>query len=288
MCWDGFRLAVSLLSVVPVRAGRAVRTGPADGAAGVPAGTHVREGTGGAASISRQTAAAAMAWAPAVGLALGAAAAAVLVCADHLLRAGPLLAAVLAIATLTLLTRGLHLDGLADLADGLGSGKPAAQALEIMKRSDIGPFGVAALVLTLFAQIAALAQAQGSVAHRTHGITGPVGHGPAALVAATVAGPRSPGRAAAPFPPRGRTVSARLSLGHCQRRYLPCSPSWYSALPRSAAGCSPYLLATGCCRLESPPGWRHRSSFPATPCAGSVESPGTCSAVCPSWRRPCV
>jgi adenosylcobinamide-GDP ribazoletransferase len=132
-----------------------------------------------------------MAWAPAVGLALGAAAAAVLVCADHLLRAGPLLAAVLAVVTLTLLTRGLHLDGLADLADGLGSGKPAAQALDIMKRSDIGPFGVAALVLTLFAQIAALAQAQGPVAHGTHGshgITGPVGHGPAALVTATVAG----------------------------------------------------------------------------------------------------
>jgi len=121
-----------------------------------------------------------MAWAPAVGLVLGAAGAAVLAGADGLLRAGPLLAAALAVAALALLTRGLHLDGLADLADGLGSGKPATSALEIMKRSDIGPFGVVTLVLTLLVQVAALAQAQAR--------GGAAGHGAVALVAATVAG----------------------------------------------------------------------------------------------------
>ncbi|HKB29645.1 MAG TPA: adenosylcobinamide-GDP ribazoletransferase [Streptosporangiaceae bacterium] len=185
MIWDGFRLAVGLLTAIPVRTGRAGRASGADGAgtggAG-GAGTGGAGRTGGGWSVSRQTAAAAMAWAPAVGLALGVAAAAVLVGADRLLRAGPLLAAVLAVVTLALLTRGLHLDGLADLADGLGSGRTAPAALEIMKRSDIGPFGVTTLVLTLFVQVAALAQAQ------ARGTASIAGHGPAALVAATVTG----------------------------------------------------------------------------------------------------
>ncbi len=178
MIWDGLRLAISLLSVFPSWG----RTG---------------------STVSRNTAAAAMAWAPAVGLGLGATAAAVLVAADRLLHTGPLLAAVLAIATLALLTRGLHLDGLADLADGLGSGKPAPQALDIMKRPDIGPFGVTTLVLTLLAQVAALAQAQSRGATGAIGIVGSAGtvgsagavgstaaagHGAAAIVAATVAG----------------------------------------------------------------------------------------------------
>jgi adenosylcobinamide-GDP ribazoletransferase len=73
---------------------------------------------------------------------------------------GSLLAAALAVAAMALLTRGLHLDGLADLADGLGSRRPAAAALEIMKRSDIGPFGVVAVVLTLLVQVTALARAE--------------------------------------------------------------------------------------------------------------------------------
>ncbi|MEU3876478.1 adenosylcobinamide-GDP ribazoletransferase [Streptomyces sp. NPDC029704] len=73
-----------------------------------------------------------------------------------LLGSGPLLAAVVTVAVPAVLTRGLHLDGLADVADGLGSGKPAADALRIMKQSDIGPFGVITLVLTLFGQVAAL------------------------------------------------------------------------------------------------------------------------------------
>ena len=63
-----------------------------------------------------------MAWAPAVGLLLGVIAAAVLLAADHPLGAGPLTSAAIAVAALALLSRGLHLDGLADLADGLGSG----------------------------------------------------------------------------------------------------------------------------------------------------------------------
>ncbi|MBC2902574.1 adenosylcobinamide-GDP ribazoletransferase [Streptomyces cupreus] len=74
------------------------------------------------------------------------------------LGAGVLLAAVASAAVPALLTRGLHLDGLADTADGLGSGKPAEDALRIMKQSDIGPFGVITLLFVLLAQVAALAR----------------------------------------------------------------------------------------------------------------------------------
>lgn len=69
----------------------------------------------------------------------------------------PLLAAALVVGALALLTRGLHLDGAADLADGLGSGRPAEQALAIMRRPDVGAFGVAALVCLLLVQTTALA-----------------------------------------------------------------------------------------------------------------------------------
>ncbi|MET9731555.1 adenosylcobinamide-GDP ribazoletransferase [Streptomyces sp. NPDC006458] len=75
-----------------------------------------------------------------------------------LLGAGPLLAAVASVAVPAVLTRGLHLDGVADTADGLGSGRPAEDALRIMKQSDIGPFGVLTLVFVLLAQVAALAE----------------------------------------------------------------------------------------------------------------------------------
>ncbi|GAA2226149.1 MULTISPECIES: adenosylcobinamide-GDP ribazoletransferase [Kitasatospora] len=96
----------------------------------------------------------AMVCAPLVGVVLGALAAGAGALVDW--RAGGLLAAVAAVAVPAWLTRGLHLDGLADVADGLGSGKPAEDALRIMKQSDIGPFGVLTLVLALLAQIAAL------------------------------------------------------------------------------------------------------------------------------------
>ncbi|MGW7421012.1 adenosylcobinamide-GDP ribazoletransferase [Streptomyces sp. NPDC054813] len=108
----------------------------------------------------REAARGGMLLAPLAGLAVGLCAGAVgalLVLAG----ASALLAAVAAVAVPAVLTRGLHLDGLADTADGLGSGKPAEEALRIMKQSDIGPFGVITLVLVLLGQVAALAQAYG-------------------------------------------------------------------------------------------------------------------------------
>ncbi|GAA5214752.1 adenosylcobinamide-GDP ribazoletransferase [Streptomyces thinghirensis] len=127
---DGLRFAFGTLTVFPVKVTR----------------------------WDREAARGGMLCAPLAGLAVGlvAAAAGVLLL---FLGAGSLLAAVVTAAVPAVLTRGLHLDGLADTADGLGSGKPAEDALRIMKQSDIGPFGVLALVFVLFAQVAALAQA---------------------------------------------------------------------------------------------------------------------------------
>ncbi|MEU5152133.1 adenosylcobinamide-GDP ribazoletransferase [Streptomyces yangpuensis] len=126
---DGVRFAFGTLTVLPARITRwdrpAARTG--------------------------------MACAPLAGLVVGVLAAvpgALLL----LLGGGPLLAAAVTVAVPAALTRGLHLDGLADTADGLGSAKPADEALRIMKKSDIGPFGVIALVIVLLVQTAALAE----------------------------------------------------------------------------------------------------------------------------------
>jgi adenosylcobinamide-GDP ribazoletransferase len=94
-------------------------------------------------------------WAPLVGLVLGAVATAVGVLGARLI--SPFAGAVVAVAVLAVLTRGLHLDGLADTADGLGPLRGRARALEVMHRSDIGPFGVVTLVLTLLLQVAPLA-----------------------------------------------------------------------------------------------------------------------------------
>ncbi|MGQ4405300.1 adenosylcobinamide-GDP ribazoletransferase [Streptomyces hayashii] len=126
---DGLRFAFGTLTALPVRVTRWDRAAARGG----------------------------MLSAPVVGLVVGGCAAGL---GLLLLRSGasPLLAAVASAAVPAVLTRGLHLDGLADTADGLGSGKPAEDALRIMKQSDIGPFGVLTLVLVLLAQVAALTQ----------------------------------------------------------------------------------------------------------------------------------
>lgn len=69
----------------------------------------------------------------------------------------PLVAAALCVAAVAFLTRAIHLDGLADTADGLGANRDRDGTLAVMRRSDIGPFGVVTLVLVLLIQVVALA-----------------------------------------------------------------------------------------------------------------------------------
>ncbi len=91
---------------------------------------------------------------PAVGLLLGAIAWLV----ERL--TGPIfgreIAAFMAIVALTLLTGLLHLDGVMDLGDALGSRKPREQALEIMKDSHVGAIGAGLGMLVLLGKWVAL------------------------------------------------------------------------------------------------------------------------------------
>lgn len=67
-----------------------------------------------------------------------------------------LVVAVLVVALSAWVTRGLHLDGLADFADGLGGGSTREDALRIMRDPAVGAFGVIALVLVLAVKIASV------------------------------------------------------------------------------------------------------------------------------------
>jgi adenosylcobinamide-GDP ribazoletransferase len=66
------------------------------------------------------------------------------------------------IGFLAFLTRGLHLDGLADTMDGLASGGTREKILEVMKDSRIGAFGVISLILLLGAKFFCLDQISNS------------------------------------------------------------------------------------------------------------------------------
>ena len=131
--YGGLRLAITTLTALPLRPGR----------------------------LDRQTAERAMAWSPVVGIGVGALASLGIVVMRYATpEAGVqrLVPVGVGIALLALLTRGLHLDGLADTVDGLGV-PGRERALEVMRQSDIGAFGVLALVLVVLLQVSALTTA---------------------------------------------------------------------------------------------------------------------------------
>lgn len=121
------RLALSWLTVLPVSGG----------------------------AVTRRSCRRAIGAAPVVGLLLGMAALGVL---SGLAWVGvpPLAAGLLVVGGLALATRGMHVDGLADTADGLGCYGPPARALEVMRDGGAGPFGVVTLFVVLSVQAVCL------------------------------------------------------------------------------------------------------------------------------------
>jgi adenosylcobinamide-GDP ribazoletransferase len=128
---DGLRLALTTLTIAPLAPGR----------------------------IDRRVAGAAMLWAPAVGFALAIPVASLVYGARQLFGLYGIsggISAALAVALLAVLTRGLHLDGLADTTDAIGATTTRERRLEIMRDPHIGAFGAAALVIVLLTQVIAL------------------------------------------------------------------------------------------------------------------------------------
>ncbi|MET9357629.1 adenosylcobinamide-GDP ribazoletransferase [Streptomyces sp. NPDC006617] len=225
---DGLRFAFGTLTVLPVKVTR----------------------------WDRDAARGGMLCAPLAGVAVGVAAAGLglLLLA---LGAGSLLAAVATAAVPAVLTRGLHLDGLADTADGLGSGKPAEDALRIMKQSDIGPFGVLTLLFTLLAQVAALAQAydgswaRGALAAVVSATAARLALTTAARTGVPAARPEGLGSAVAGVVPAGGALAATAAVtlaGAAAGAYLGPYDALRTALAVGCAVAAAELLLRHCVR----------------------------------------
>jgi len=105
--------------------------------------------------VSDKDIAGSIAWFPAIGLVLGLILAAAANLGRHTGFPDLAMSAIL-IMLLTVITGGIHLDGLADLSDALGSGKGKDEMLAIMRDSRIGSMGAIAIAGCLILKIAFL------------------------------------------------------------------------------------------------------------------------------------
>jgi adenosylcobinamide-GDP ribazoletransferase len=131
---DGFKLALSFLTVVPVKLNKDVDSG---------------------------TFGKSIAYFPVVGLLIGIVLAALWYLFVFKIGLGKSAASIIVVIALAALTRMLHLDGLADMFDGLFGGKDSDHSLAIMKDSRVGSFGVVSVSCALLAKYAFLSALDG-------------------------------------------------------------------------------------------------------------------------------
>ena len=95
-------------------------------------------------------------WFPLVGGALGGAGALVAWSLSELIGSPAALTAMLVVGLAAWATGALHLDGLADTADGFGGGRSREDVLRIMRDPVIGSYGASALVIVIGLKVTAI------------------------------------------------------------------------------------------------------------------------------------
>jgi adenosylcobinamide-GDP ribazoletransferase len=98
-----------------------------------------------------------MALAPVVGFVIGALGAGMGIAAGWIFPSW--VDALLVTGFILWITRAIHMDGLADTVDAVSSARTRERALEIARQSDIGPFGVVAIVLAIAGYVAGIVSA---------------------------------------------------------------------------------------------------------------------------------
>ncbi len=151
-------------------------------------------------------------WFPVVGVVIGAAWALCYALVSRFF--GPLVAAACVLVVDALITGALHLDAVADVADGVASRRPPDEAVAIMREPGVGAIGSGVLVLTCLLRFSALERAG---AQAIALIAVPVAGRAAMALLLTLVEPRQDGSlAAAFFPGSARaTVTAMVAAVVC-------------------------------------------------------------------------